>query len=166
MPAIGKAVYEAGSDQPVYSIHTMQELVSESMGRQRLPMILLVAFAMLALLLSFVGTYGVISYSTARQEHEMGMRMALGAGKRDILRMVVGQGLRLAVIGIGVGAVTALVLTRALASFSHLLYGVGASDPLSFLVTSLVLVGAVILASYVPARRSGRLDPISALRHE
>jgi putative ABC transport system permease protein len=166
IPAIGKAVYEAGSDQPVYNIRTMQELVSGSMGRQRLPMILLVAFAVLALLLAFVGTYGVISYSTARREHEIGIRMALGAGKRDILRMVVGQGFRLAFIGIGIGAVTALVLARALAGFSRLLYGVGASDPFSFLVTSLVLVGAVILACYVPARRSARLDPVSALRHE
>jgi predicted permease len=166
IPAIGKAVYEAGSDQPVYNIRTMQELVSGSMGRQRLPMILLVAFAVLALLLAFVGTYGVISYSTARREHEIGIRMALGAGKRDILRMVVGQGFRLAFIGIGIGAVTALVLARALAGFSRLLYGVGASDPFSFLVTSLVLVGAVILACYVPARRYARFDPVSALRHE
>ena len=166
MPAIRKAVYEAGNDQPVYNIHTMQELVSGSMGRQRLPMILLVSFAILALLLAFVGTYGVVAYWTARREHEIGIRMALGAGNRDILRMVVGQGFRLAFIGAGIGVVTALVLARALAGFSHLLYGVGASDPLSFLVTSLILVGAVILASYVPARRSTRLDAVSALRHD
>ena len=92
--------------------------------------------------------------------------MALGARNSDILRMVVGQGVRLAFIGAGIGVVTALVLARALAGFSHLLYGVGASDPFSLLVTSLILVGAVILASYVPARRSARLDPVSALRHD
>ena len=166
MPAIRNAVYEAGSDQPVYNIHTMQDLASESMGRQRLPMILLAAFAILALLLAFIGTYGVISYSTARREHEIGIRMALGARKIDILRMVVGQGVRLAFLGAGIGAVTALVLARALAGFSHLLYGVGASDPFSLLVTSLVLVSAVILACYVPARRSAGLNPLSALRHE
>ena len=166
MPAIRKAVYESGSDQPVYNVRTMQELVSGSMGRQRLPMILLVSFAVLALLLAFVGTYGVVSYSTARREHEIGIRMALGAGNQDILRMVVGQGIRLALIGVGIGTVTALVLARALAGFSRLLYGVGASDPTSFLATSLILAGAVILACYVPARRSARLDPASALRQD
>lgn len=166
MPAIRKAIYAAGSGQPVYNVHTMQELVSGSMQRQRFPMLLLVAFALVSLLLALVGTYGVMLYSTARREHEIGIRMALGAARSDILRMVVGQGLRLAFIGVGIGAAAALVLTRALASFSHLLYGVGASDPFTFLVTSLVLIAAVVLACYVPARRSAGVDPISALRHE
>jgi putative ABC transport system permease protein len=158
MPAIRKAVYEAGSDQPVYNIHTMQELVSGSMGRQRLPMILLVAFALLALLLAFVGTYGVISYSTARR--------VLGAEKFDVLRMVVGQGSQLAFIGVAIGTAASLVLARTLSSFSHLLYGVSAMDPWTLLAVSIVLVGAVILACYVPARRAARVDPMMALRHE
>jgi predicted permease len=166
MPAIRKAVYEAGSDQPVYNIHTMQELVSGSMGRQRLPMILLVAFALLALLLAFVGTYGVISYSTARRVHEIGIRMALGAEKFDVLRMVVGQGSQLAFIGVAIGTAASLVLARTLSSFSHLLYGVSAMDPWTLLAVSIVLVGAVILACYVPARRAARVDPMMALRHE
>ncbi len=166
MPAIRKAVYDAGGDQPVYNVRTMQELVSGSMSRQRLPMILLVAFAILALLLAFVGTYGVISCSTARREHEIGIRIALGAARGDILRMVFGRGFRLALAGVGIGAVSAMVLARVLASFSRLLYGVGASDPSSFLMPSAVLIAAVILACYVPARRSARVDPISALRHE
>jgi predicted permease len=166
MPAIRNAVYEAGGDQPVYNIHTMQELVSGSMGRQRFPMLLLVAFAILALLLAFVGTYGVISYSTTRRVHEIGIRIALGAGKRDVLRMVLGQGLRLGLIGVAIGAATALVLAGAMSRFTHLLYGVGARDPSTFVAVSLVLIGAVVLACYVPARRASRLDPLAALRHE
>jgi ABC-type lipoprotein release transport system permease subunit len=166
MPAIKKAVYEAGSDQPVYNIRTMQELVSGSMGRQRFPMLLLVAFAVLALLLAFVGTYGVISYATTRRVHEIGIRMALGAVKRDVLRMVIGQGLRLALAGIVIGVAAALMVTRLLSSFSHLLYGVGASDPVTFSAVSLMLTGVAVLACYIPARRAARLDPMIALRHE
>jgi predicted permease len=166
IPAIRKVVYEAGSDQPVYNIHTMQELVAGSMGRQRVPMMLLVAFAVLALLLAFVGTYGVIFYSTARREHEIGIRMALGAGNRDILRMVIGQGFRLACIGVAIGAAAAFLLTRSLSGFSHLLYGVGAMDPLTFAGASVVLLGAAIGAGSLPARRAARLDPMTALRHE
>jgi putative ABC transport system permease protein len=166
MPAIKNAVYEPGSDQPVYNIHTMQELVSESIGRQRFPMLLLSAFAALALLLAFVGTYGVISYSTTRRVHEIGIRMALGARKRDVVRMVIGQGLRLAFVGVAIGAAAALILARVLSSFSHLLYGVGAMDPLTFLGTSFVLLSAALVACYVPARRAARLDPMTALRHE
>lgn len=166
MPAIRTAVYEAGSDQPIYNIRTMQDLVSGSIGRQRFPMLLLVAFAVLALVLASIGTYGVICYSTTRRVHEIGIRMALGAEKRDVLRMVIGQGFRLALIGVGIGAAAGLVLARALSSFSHLLYGVDPSDPSTFLVVSLVLLGAVILACYVPARRAAGLDPMIALRHE
>ena len=92
MPVIKNVVYEAGSDQPIYNIHTMQELVSSSMGRQRFPMLFLVAFAALGLLLAFLGTYGVISYSTTRRVHELGIRMALGAAKSDVLQIVIGQG--------------------------------------------------------------------------
>jgi ABC-type antimicrobial peptide transport system permease subunit len=166
MPAIRKAVYETGSDQPVYNIHTMQELVSGSMGRQRFPMLLLVAFAILALLLAFVGTYGVISYATTRRAHEIGIRMALGAVKRDVLRMVIGQGLRVALAGIVIGVAAALMVTRLLSSFSHLLYGVGASDPVTFSAVSLMLTAVAVLACYIPARRAARLDPMIALRHE
>jgi predicted permease len=166
MPAIRKAVYDAGSDQPIYNIHTMQELVTGSMGRQRFPMLLLVAFAVLALLLAAVGIYGVISYSAARRVQEIGIRMALGAVQRDVLRMVMGQGLRLALGGVALGIAAALILTRVLLSFSHLLYGVGASDPVTFAAVSLVLIGAALLACYIPARRAARLDPMIALRHE
>jgi predicted permease len=166
MPAIKNAVYEAGSDQPVYNIRTMNDLVSGSMARQRFPMILLGTFAVLALVLATVGIYGVISYSTARRVPEIGIRMALGAAKWDVLRMLVGQGLRLALAGVAIGAVAALMLTRVLASFSRLLYGVGAGDPWTFVSVSLFLIIAAVLACYIPARRAARVDPMIALRHE
>lgn len=166
MPAIRKAVYEAGADQPVYNIQTMQELVSRSMGRQRFPTLLLVAFAGLALALASVGTYGVISYSTSQRMREIGIRIALGANRRDVLRMIIRQGLRLALIGIAIGTSTALILAKALLSFSHLLYGIGASDPLTFAGTSFVLMNMAILACYLPARRAAQLDPTIVLRSE
>jgi predicted permease len=166
MPAIRRAIYQAGSDQPVYNVRTMQELVSESMGRQRFPMLLLVAFAILALLLAFVGIYGLISYSTTRRVREIGLRMALGALRRDVLRMIIGQGLRIALTGVATGAVAALILTRMLSSFSHLLYGVRASDPATLIAVSLSLIAATVVACYIPARRAARLDPMAALRQE
>jgi predicted permease len=166
MPAIKKAVYEAGSDQPVYNVQTMREVVSASMASQRFPMILLAAFAALALLLASVGIYGVISYSMTQRVREIGIRMALGAEKRDVLGMVIGQGLRLAVAGVAIGAVASLVFARVLASFSHLLYGVGAQDPLTLIAVSLVLISVAVIAGYVPARRAARVDPMAALRNE
>jgi ABC-type antimicrobial peptide transport system permease subunit len=144
----------------------MQELVSGSIGRQRFPMLLLAAFASLALLLASVGTYGAISYSTSRRVREIGIRMALGAAQGDVLRMVVGQGLRLALGGIAIGLAAALVLTRVLLSFSRLLYGVQPWDPLTLVAVSLVLIGAALPACYIPARRAARLDSMTALRHE
>ncbi|HTA70026.1 MAG TPA: ABC transporter permease [Bryobacteraceae bacterium] len=166
MPAIRNAIYEAGSDQPVYNIHTMQELVSGSMGRQRFPMLLLVAFAVLALLLASIGIYGVISYSVTERVREIGIRMALGAEKRDVLRMVVGQGLRLAVAGVAIGLVIGFILAQLLSSFTHLLYGIRAGDPLTFIAVGLGLLAAAVLACYIPARRAARLDPMVALRQE
>jgi predicted lysophospholipase L1 biosynthesis ABC-type transport system permease subunit len=166
MPAIKAAVYGAGGGQPVYNVQTMQQIVAESMASQRFPMILLGTFAGLALLLACVGIYGVMSYAMSQRVREVGIRMALGAEKRDVLRMVIGQGLRLAVTGIAIGAVGALALARVLSSFSHLLYGVGAEDPLTFLIVSLALMGAAVLACYIPAQRAARLDPMAALRQE
>jgi putative ABC transport system permease protein len=129
-------------------------------------MILLGVFAALALLLASVGIYGVISYSVAQRVPEIGIRMALGAEKPRIFRMIIGQGLRLALAGLVIGAVAALILTRLLSSFSHLLYGVRTSDPVTFIAVSAVLTGVAILACYIPARRATRVDPMTALHHE
>jgi predicted permease len=166
MPAIRAVVAEAGSDQPIFEVQTMQQIVAESMSSARFPMILLGAFAALALLLASVGIYGVISYSVTERVHEIGIRVALGAGRRSIFRLVIGQGLRLALVGLAIGAVAALILTRVLPSFSHLLYGVGPSDPVTFVVVSLTLTGVALLACYIPARRATRVDPMIALRYE
>jgi putative ABC transport system permease protein len=166
LPAIKSAVSGVGADQPVYDVFTMQQIVSDSMSSQRFPMILLGAFAGLALLLATVGIYGVISYSVAQRVHEIGIRLALGAQTHGILRMVVGQGLRLTLFGLVVGAAASLVLMRLLTSFSSLLYGIGARDPATFIVVSLLLAAVALVACYIPARRAMSVDPIVALRHE
>lgn len=166
MPAIRSAVAEEGADQPVYNVVTMQELLAGSMAGHRFPMMLLGAFATLALALACVGIYGVISYATAQRVREIGIRMALGAVRRDVLRLVLGRGLRLAVAGVAIGTAAALLLVRILPSFSHLLYGVRASDPVTFAGVGLALVGAALLACYIPARRASRVDSMNALRHD
>lgn len=166
MPAVKNVVYGTGKDQPVYNVRTLQQIASQSMSSQRLPMILLGVFAGLALMLASVGIYGVISYSVIQRTQEIGVRMALGAEKRQILQMVIGQGLRIAIVGLAIGVVAALILTRLLSSFSHLLYGVGTSDPVTFAAVSVVLTGVALLACYIPGRRAARVDPMAALRHE
>ena len=166
MPAIEDAVYGTGKDQPIYNIQTMQQIVSHSMASQRLPMFLLGAFAALALLLAAVGIYGVLSYSVNQRVQEIGIRIALGANRGNVLRLLIGQGLSLAIAGVAAGAVAALILARLLASFSQLLYGVTANDPATFLTVSFVLMSTAFLACYIPARRATRIDPMQALRAE
>jgi len=166
LPEIRKAVCGAVSDQTVYHVQTMAEIVSASMSPQRFPLILLGSFASLALLLASIGIYGVISYSVTQRVHEIGIRMALGAEKRDVFRMVAGQGLSLALAGLAIGMTVALILTRLLLSFSHLLYGVGANDPATLASVSALLIGVAILACYLPARRAMRVDPMVGLRYE
>jgi predicted permease len=166
LPEIKKAIYGAAANQTMYHAQTMHTIVSESMAPQRFPLMLLGAFAGLALLLASVGIYGVISYSVSQRVHEIGIRMALGAEKVDVLRMITWQGLRLAVIGIAIGTTASLILGRLLSSFSGLLYGVRSSDPLTLIVVSLALSGTALLACYIPARRATRVDPMVALRCE
>ena len=131
MPAIKAAVYGADSDQTVYAVQTMQEIVAGSMSSATVSddSARRVCSLALVLALASVGIYGVISYSVTQRLHEIGVRMALGAEKQDIFWLVIGQGLRLALAGVAIGGVAALLLTRLLSSFSHLLYGVGTSDP-------------------------------------
>jgi putative ABC transport system permease protein len=141
----------------------MDEIVSEAVARQRFSMLLLGVFAGLALVLAAVGIYGVMSYSVAQRTREIGIRMALGAKSSDVLKMAVGQGLRLVFAGIVIGLAAALILTRVMAS---LLFGVSATDPATFATISLVLFSAALLASYIPARRATKVDPMVALRYQ
>ncbi|MFZ3247227.1 MAG: FtsX-like permease family protein, partial [Candidatus Acidiferrales bacterium] len=110
--------------------------------------------------------YGVTAYAVGQRTHEMGIRMALGAQKRDVFRLVIGQGLRLALVGVAIGAAAALILVRLLSSFSQLLYGVAGSDPLTLAAVAIVLLAVAFLACYIPARRAMKVDPMVALRYE
>jgi putative ABC transport system permease protein len=160
---IRKQVTAINGGVPVYDVRTMSEIVSGSLARPRFDMALLAIFAIVALVMAAAGIYGVLSYSVAQRTHEVGIRMALGAEKREILRMVVGQGLKLALIGVAIGTAGALALTRFLSS---LLYGVKPTDPLTFIAVSLILIAVSLLACYIPARRASKVDPMDALRYE
>jgi putative ABC transport system permease protein len=148
---------------PMAGVSTMDDIVSTSVAQPKLESVLLGLFAALALLLATVGIYGVLSYSVTQRTHEIGVRMAVGADKERVLRMVVRDGLRLAVIGLAIGLGLALLATRML---SGLLFGVSPSDPATYVAISVILVGIAILASYIPARRATNVDPMIALRTE
>ena len=166
MPAIRDVVYASSPDQPIYGIKAIDEVVSESMESRNLPIILLSTFAVLALLLASIGIYGVVSYSVIRRTPEIGVRMALGANKGQVFRLIVNQAMWMAGAGLGIGVIASITLVRLLPSFSHLLYGVGQSDPFTLLGASAVLLIAAVVACYVPARRAMRIDPIDCLRIE
>ncbi len=166
IPAVKAAIYQDSNDQPIYNVQTMRQIISDSMSAQRFPMILLGAFAGLALLLASVGIYGMISYSITQRVQEIGIRMALGASKGKVLRLFIGQELKLVLLGIAVGAVGTVVLTRTLSILSHLLYGVRSWDPLTFAAASIILIAVAALAGCIPARRAAQVDPMVALRYE
>jgi putative ABC transport system permease protein len=161
--AAKEAVQEVDPAVPLARVRTMESVLSGSIGRWRFNMILLGAFAALALVLATIGIYGVVSHSVSRRVHEIGIRMALGAERRDVMRLVVGQGMATALIGIGAGLFATLGLTRFLAS---MLYGVRPTDPLTILASALALAAVSLLASYIPARRATKVDPMVALRYE
>jgi putative ABC transport system permease protein len=161
--AVRKAVQEVDPEQPVSDIRTMENIVSESVTAPRFNLTLLGIFSCIALALSAAGIYGVTSYTVTQRTHEIGIRMALGAGARDVLKMILGQGLRLTIIGVGFGLIASFMLTRFLSS---LLFGVSTTDPMTFIVVALFLAGVALAACYVPARRAARVDPIVALRYE
>ncbi|HET9178215.1 MAG TPA: ABC transporter permease [Terriglobia bacterium] len=162
VPTVRAAVRSVDSEVALLGFDRMRHDVA-SWEHVWLPMTAVSIFAGLALLLSAVGISGVISYSVAQRTHEIGIRMALGAERRDVLRMVIGQGLRLALIGVAFGVAGALALTRFLAS---LLYGVTPTDPVTFIAVSLILIAVALAACYIPARRAANVDPMTALRHE
>ena len=161
--AVRREVLAVDPDLPVFGIRTMEERVSDALSRARFGSMLLAVFAAIALVLAAVGVYGVMAYAVTQRTHEMGVRMALGAERRDVLRLVLRQGAWLAALGIATGLVAAVALTRVLSS---LLYGVSPTDLPTFAAISLALGAAALLATYVPARRATRVDPMQALRGE
>jgi putative ABC transport system permease protein len=158
---VRNAIWSVNKDQPVANIDSMEHIVAEAVARQRFSMLLLAIFAGLALVLAAVGIYGVMSYTVAQQTREIGIRIALGAKRRDVLAMTVKQGLRLVGLGLVIGLPSAFILTRVMSS---LLFGISAADPITFLSISLVVLAVALLASYIPALRATKVDPMIALR--
>lgn len=162
-PAVRGAIKEVNSNQLIWETRTMRDLLAQSIAPRRFNMLLLVIFALVALTLAAIGIYGVISYSVTQRTHEIGVRLALGAQTFDVLRLIVGHGMMLALGGIALGLISALAVTRLMAS---LLYGVSALDPIVFAGVSLLLAAIALMACYIPARRATKVDPMIALRHE
>jgi putative ABC transport system permease protein len=161
--AVQKEVHAMDPDVPVFDIKTMDEYISATVAAPRFNTTLLVIFAVVALVLTIVGLYGVMSYAVVQRTNEIGIRMALGAQTRDVLRLIVGQGFKLVLLGLAIGLAGAFALMRVIAS---LLFGVTAKDPATFAAVAVLLTLVALLACYVPARRATRLDPLRALHYE
>jgi putative ABC transport system permease protein len=162
-PAVSSAIHQVGPDIPVVDVLSMDDVVAQSMSPEKFNLLLLASFAGLALLLAAVGIYGVLSYTVRRRVREIGIRMALGASHSDVLKMVVADGMKPILIGIGVGLAAALALSRLIAS---LIFGVQPTDPLTFTAVTLVLISVGILANILPAYRATRIEPVRTLREE
>jgi ABC-type antimicrobial peptide transport system permease subunit len=160
---IEREVHAVDGLMPVARERLMQQVVAESVSRDRFTMLLLSIFAAIALLLAAIGIYGLMSYSVEQRTQEMGIRLALGAGRPDLMRLILAQGLKLAAVGVAVGLALAYGLTRVLVS---LLYGVKASDPFTFAAVGLILTVIALAASYLPARRASGIEPVEALRYQ
>ena len=163
MGPIRRALKNINGEIVVYETRTMDNIISNSLAARRFSMILLGIFAALALGLSCVGIYGVISYLAGQRTHEIGIRMAIGAQRKDVLRLILGQGAKMALIGVAVGVAGSLALTQVM---TKLLFGVSAYDPLTFVAVACLLILVPLAACYIPARRAMRVDPMVALRYE
>jgi putative ABC transport system permease protein len=161
--SVKNIVAELDPDQPLTAFMTMKQVLSRSLDDSRLYMRLLGIFAAVAALMAIMGVYGVMSYLVSKRTHEIGIRVALGAQRNDVLGLFVSLGLRLAIVGVLAGVAVSLVLNRVIASF---LFGITATDPPTYAVVAAVLITVALLASYIPARRATKLDPIVALRYE
>ena len=160
---IRQTVHSIDKDLPVTDVESFPDAVGASIAQERFRTVMMSSFSGIALILAAVGIFGVISYSASQRTHEIGIRIALGAQQRNVLRLILGQGARLALLGLGIGAAAALPLTHLMAG---LLYGVSGTDPLTFGTVGIVLFGVAVTACYIPARRAMRVDPMVALRHE
>ncbi|HET6199856.1 MAG TPA: ABC transporter permease [Candidatus Acidoferrales bacterium] len=163
VPAVRQRLARIDSVQPITEVQTLEQILAQSRAQSRFTVLLFGIFSGVALVLAIVGIYGVISYAVVQRTHEMGIRMALGADKKDIFRLVIGRGLKLAGIGIAIGLVAPFTLTRLMSS---LLYKVSPADPLTIIGSAILFLAAALLASYIPARRASRTDPMVALRYE
>lgn len=163
VPSLREAVRSLDSQQPINRIKTMDEIVSDTYGALRFPMALLWIFSALALILSAVGIFGVMSYMVTRRTRELAIRMALGAAHNQMLGLVLWEGLGVALVGIGIGLVAAIALSRVMAGY---VYGISPTDPLTLTAACLLLTLVALLATYIPARRAAAIDPIVALRSE
>jgi predicted permease len=161
--AVTREVWAIDPNAPIYDVKTMEQWLSESLARRRFAMISLGLFALVAMILAAVGIYGLMSYSVAHRTREIGIRMALGAQTRSVLKLIIGQGMLLASAGVGVGLIIAFAVTRFMAS---LLFGVNATDLLTFAAIALALAGVAALACWIPARRATKVDPMIAMRCE
>jgi putative ABC transport system permease protein len=161
--AVRAEIWKLDADLPLFRIQTLDGILSHSVAAQRFNLLLLTVFASLALILAAVGIYGVMSYATAQRTHEIGIRVALGARTTDVLRLVMGQGLRLTVLGVIAGLIGSYGLTRVM---TGLLFGVSATDPMTFGLITLLLATVSLVACYIPARRAMKVDPMVALRYE
>jgi ABC-type antimicrobial peptide transport system permease subunit len=163
IPAARQQVLALDPEQPIYEVRTLAEMRANSVAPQRVNLMLVGLFAAIALGLAVIGLYGVLVHAVCRRTREIGVRIALGAQRDDVLRLIVGQGMRLALVGVAIGLAGALALTRVL---QNLLFEVQSNDPLTFMLTGLLLIGVTALACWLPARRAAKVDPMEALRYE
>jgi putative ABC transport system permease protein len=163
LPSVKAKIHEVNSQGALYAVATIDQLVAKSLNQRRFNLLLLASFGVMALVLAGVGLYGLISFMTAQRTYEIGIRMAFGADRSDVLKLIIGQGMALTLAGVAIGFVASLALTRLL---QKLLFGISPTDPITFVVIALVLCAVPFLACYIPAHRATKVDPMAALHYE